>query len=130
MGFDKRVLGRRRRKTRLRLDDPRQNRRYLHGPQDEAVRAARLHAGGVVVRAGRNTVSSFLEAGRAARRHLQGMDVRAEGLQEVGGTLLPDHETFRREVRTPGRGELVVRGLERARHQLLERNGWSQRGAW
>ena len=58
-----------------------------------------------------------------------GMDVRAEGLQEVGRALLPGDAAPRREVRPPGSRELVVRALERARHRLLERFGWAERAA-
>ena len=60
----------------------------LHRTRDEAVRAARLHARGAVVGAARHALSALLEAGRSVQRHLHRMDLRAEGLPEVGGALL------------------------------------------
>ena len=109
--------------SRLRLDDPRSHRRRLPGARHEAVRAARLHARGVVVRPAGRAVPALLEAWRSVQRHLHRLDLRAARLPEVGGTLLPGDAALRREVR-PRRGrELVVRTLERARHRLLERVG-------
>ena len=96
--------------------------------RDEAVRAARLHAGGAVVGAAGHAVPALLEAGRSVQRHLHRLDVRAEGLQEVGGALLPGDAAPRREVRPQRSRELVVRALERARHRLLERLGRAERG--
>ncbi len=51
---------------------------------------------------------ALLEAGRFVQRHLHWVDVRAEGLQEVGGALLPGDAALRREVRPSGSRELVV----------------------
>ena len=70
--------------SRLRLDDPRPDRRHLHGAQHEAVRAARLHARGVVVRAGGHAVPALLEAGRSVQRHLHRLDLRAAATTRSG----------------------------------------------
>ena len=89
--------------ARLRLDDPRSHRRHLPGARHEAVRAARLHARGVVVGAAGRAVPALLEAGRSVQRHLHRLDLRAEGLPEVGGALLSGDAALRREVRPRAR---------------------------
>ena len=111
----------------LRLDDPRSHRRHLQGARDEAVRAARLHARGVVVGAGGLPYRHFWKPGDPYNDIYTGLDVRAEGLHEVGGALLPGDAAPRREVRPRGGRELVVRALERAGHRLLERLGRARR---
>ena len=56
----------------------------LQDARDEAVRATRLHARGVVVGAGGHAVPALLEAGRSVQRHLHRLDLRADATTGSG----------------------------------------------
>ena len=120
MGLHQRLHRGRQRQAGLRLDHHRPHLRHLHGAQDEAAGADRLHAGGPLLAS--RALPPQLEARRQLQRHLHRLGLSAEGLRQVGGTGLPVGEALRAEVRQGGGGVVAVGGVERAQYRLLERH--------